>query len=240
MLKIKAYDSVGLTDHIKLPPLADLIQYPFYHTLDFEEARKHAPTDLKNIFDKVQLRNDTKYVSVVSYIKVLSQNVTCVPRGNWHFDGSFFNPDDKTHIHLLYSENTSKTLFLKNEIHLPQYDSNSNIADVEVYLNKNQHLIGDYVESEASRFITFDGSYHLHKAVKAKEQDFRFMIRVLESNHIVPVNFANGVVNITYAYNDKVDDYSTIDSEWILKNKSSRFNAVEKFRNGKQIVIHFN
>ena len=189
MLTLKGYNSVSISDKIELPKIVDLIRMPFYNWVSFEDAYKHGNSDFRNLLDKVPLKNDKKYVTLNCYTHFLTPNVTPAPRGNWHIDVDRTDFKDSNHVHLLLSDCTSVTEFIDKDIILENFDENSSPLEVELYFNRNLLNTITPVKFETSRFMTFDGPYHFHRAVKSKRDEFRFMLRINESNDSPPRKF---------------------------------------------------
>lgn len=238
-LLIKGYDSVKLSEKIELPDIAELIRFPFCSQVDIDDLYRNCSEDMKYILDRIPLTNKTKYISINTCTQLLSPNVTSAPRGNWHFDGDSFKEDSPTIIHLLISDCTAVTEFMEDDLVLDEFDEDSMVGEVEVALNKKLHLIKP-VKAECSKFITFDGCRHFHRAVKAERFEFRFMMRVMESNVIKPCKFEESVFYEALVFDDGVKDYSTIDLDYILQNKTNPYKSIVKSRDNNSFQVYFN
>jgi hypothetical protein len=240
MIRLEPYSTVGLTDKLELPDISELIRFPFCSQTDIDDLYKHAPEDMKYILDRIPLKNNAKYISVNSVTQLLSPKTTSAPRANWHFDGDSFLEESKTTIHLLLSDCEAVTEFTENEIVLEkdEFNENSKVGEVEVFLNQNLHLI-EPVRSETSKFITFDGCRHFHRAIRPSKHEFRFMIRVLESNVVEPSKFENSIFHQSYVFDDGISDYSKIDLSYIMENKTKEYLSIDK-SNDNKVEFYYN
>lgn len=237
MLKLESYKTVSLSDRIELPDIAELIRFPFCHQVDIDELYKYGPSDMKNILDMMPIRNNTKYISVNTSTQLLSPKTTSAPRANWHLDGESFKEDSQTTIHLLVSDCEAVTEFTQNEIYLDMFNEDSTIPSVEIEMSKSLHII-EPISAESSKIITFDGCKHLHRAIRPTKHEFRFMIRVMESNSVDGIKFKNSLLYQSDVYDDGVLDYSNIDLSYISDNKTVSHRSIEKDNN--KITLYFN
>jgi hypothetical protein len=238
MIELYGYDQLSITDEIKLPRIEEIIRaFPFYQQGDLWGLYKYGNVDLIKILDSVPLTNKFKYISVDMKVQLLSPNVTPAPRGNWHFDANGFREEDESIAHLLVSDTTSLTEFTTEEIVLNQFDESSSLLDVELYMNQNTDSFSP-VAIQPNRFVSFNGARHLHRAVRAKGQEFRFFLRVLESNHMIPYSFKDAVIDFSRVYNDGIQDYSKITRDYILNNHTNSYPSIDRKRN--QAIIHVN
>lgn len=227
MLKLKGFDTVKVGEKIELPDTSELILFPFVMQADLEDLYKNASSSLRSILDKIELKNDKKYASVNMTTQLLSPNVTAAPRGNWHFDTDSLREDNQAYIHLLLSDCTALTEFTKDDFILDNFQDDSSPSDVEIYLNKNEHLL-DPIKITPNSFHTFEGGRHIHRAINSELFEFRFMIRVLESDSVVSKKYKDSLLNKSQVFNDNIKDYSKIDIEYILKNKTNTFDSIVK------------
>jgi len=239
MLKLETYNTVELSKKIELPDIAELMRFPFCSQVDIDELYRHAPENMKKILDMIPLRNNSKYISINTSTQLLSPSTTSAPRANWHFDGDSFKEDKKTTIHLLVSKCEAVTEFVENEIILEDFDEDSFVGDVEIAMNNKLNLIKP-ISAEAEKFITFDGCRHLHRAVRPSYHEFRFMMRVMESDVINGSKFEHSQFFNTEVYDDGIDDYSKIDLDYIRENKTKSYASIEKDRDSDKVVFYFN
>jgi hypothetical protein len=234
MLRLEGFDSVKVGEKLELPDISELLIFPFVGQVHLEDLRRNAPESLKYLIDRVQLRNDRKYVTVNMNVQLLSPNVTSAPRSNWHFDSSSVREEDTTYIHILSSECGAVTEFIKDDIHLPEFDEDVRVSELEVYMNRNLHLIhrAGIVPIECGRFHTFNGGRHVHRATRAKAPEFRFFMRVMESNEVEGVSFESGLMDRSRVFNDGIMDYSKIDEKYIRENVSKVYDSIVKNANG--------
>lgn len=237
MLTLKGYNDVKKSEFIELPNIFDLLHFPFCGVADFEDLYRFGNEDLRSIMNKIPLKNNNKYVTVNMTTQLLTPNVTPAPRGNWHFDTNSFKSSEETTIHLLMSESTALTDFMEEDLTLDQFNESSDVCDVEIFLNQNLHLIKPKT-AESNKILTFNGGSHFHSANKAKRDELRFMIRVMESNTVQPVSMAEAITQMSFVYDDGISDYSTINREYIMNNKTKTYQSIIK--NNDKIFLHIN
>lgn len=232
MLTVRSFDSTIVSPHIETPRMEEmLLQFPFVKTASFDDLYKHGTSDLKNFLDQVPLQYKHKHITVNMEIQLLSPERTTAPRSNWHFDGLSFRPQDESNCHLFVSDCYARTEFLKDELDLPQFDTNSDLINVELFMNQNLDLI-EPVKMPANRFVTFN-ELHFHRPVRADRTEFRFMIRVLESDFLAPVSYHAALMNSTTIFDDEVYDYSKIDQHYIIANESKKYVTLERYEMNK-------
>lgn len=238
MLELLGVNQLSFSEEIQLPHIADILRsFPFYEHGDLWDLYKFGNVDLIRILDQVKITNRFKYISVDMRVQFLSPNVTSAPRGNWHFDANGFKEEDESAIHLLVSDTTALTEFTSDRILLTQFDENSSLLDVELHMNRSTELFKP-IATEPNRFVTFNGARHLHRAIRAAGNEFRFMIRILESNHVQPNRFKDAVTTVSRVYNDGISDYSKITADYIINNESTPYISIEQKNN--QSIIHVN
>ncbi len=237
MLTIRSFDSTIISPKIEIPRIEEiLLSFPFCKTAAFENLHSNGPSDLRNLLDQVPLMNNHKYITVNMEVQLLLPELTAAPRSNWHFDAMSFRPEEESNCHLLVSECYSRTEFLDQEIYLSEYDEDSSPLDVEIYMNKNLDLVTPR-KMPSNRFITFS-DIHLHRPVRADRTEFRFMLRVLESDYLKPRKYAAALMNSTTVFNDNLYDYSGIDSNYVMSNESEQHVTIERYSENK-ITLNF-
>lgn len=236
MLTLKSLDTVKVSERIDLPRIEHILtEIPMYQSCDISDIYRYGGEDIIRILDKVQITNRYRYVTVTTSVQLLSPGVTPAPRRNWHFDASTFM--EGSVIHLLISDTTSLTEFLAEDIILNDFSENSNLIDVEVYMNQNHHIINP-VQVEPNRIYTFDGSKHLHRAIPAKGFELRFMLRILEANDVKPADFKSAIALSSSVYDDNMYDLTKVTTDYIRNNTCQTYESVRKL-DDKTILLNY-
>lgn len=221
MIQLRSYESTRRTDEIEMPDMVDLINSPFYHSADLNDIYKYGGETLRYLINKLKLNNNTKYVSVQLNVQYLNQNVISVPRGTWHQDVE----DDKFTTHLLINECTAMTEFLAKDLILENmYPEDADSYKLEAYLSKHQDTF-ESVVCEPNRFITFTDQFH--KAVNATKPEFRFMMRVIESDRYVTKPYHRAVLDRSIVFKDGFN-YKTITAEDVYNYDQIGFGSIIK------------
>ncbi len=238
MIRIEGFETVKVGNQIDVINVEEMLRsFPFCSQCDLWDLYKFGNVDLIHILDSLELTNKYKYISVNMMVQFLSPRTTPAPRGNWHFDANGFDEDKESHIHLLVSNATSLTEFMTNDIVLEQFDKHTPMDQVEIYLNRNLQLFKP-VSILPNHFITFNGAKHLHRAVRPKNHEFRFTLRVLESNFVAPRRFSQAVTNVSDVYDDGMTDLSQVTEEYIRNNTTKTYVSIE--RSNKQCIVYSN
>lgn len=237
MLVLEGFDTTKQTKELQLPQIGELILFPFCNRIDIHDLYSIANSDLKYLIDQIPLYNNKKYVTVNMTTQILSPKVTAAPRSNWHFDANSFEDDEETHIHLLISDCTATTEFVKNRVILDNFSKNDSLTDVEVFLNHNEEILGEMVKINPNRFITFNGAKHLHRAINSTEFEFRFTMRVMESDDVAPSR-DNPIHYQSSVYNDNITSLKQVTKEYVMNNETTRLPSIDK---GKETIkLYFN
>lgn len=231
MLILNGFDTVKVGEKIELPNMPEMLKsFPFCKQCDLWDLYKYGNVDLINILDKLELTNKYRYVSVNIGIQFLSPRTTPSPRGNWHFDGNGFAEENDSKIHLLLSDSTSLTEFMTKDLVLEQFSERSRMAEVEVYLNQHPELF-EAVSIEPGRFNTFSGVRHFHRAVRPKQNEFRFALRVMESNFVEPQRLSQAIEDVSEVYDDGITDPSQITVDYIINNITTSHTSIVRHEN---------
>jgi hypothetical protein len=237
MLIAKSFDSTLVSPTIELPRIEEmLVGFPFVKTASMDDLYKNGNSDLRNLLSKVPLKNKHKYVTVNMEVQLLFPGRTTAPRSNWHFDGMSFEKEYETECHLLVSDCEARTEFLAKDIHMEQFTDRSPITEVEIFLNRNLHLVESKM-MPPNAFVTFNEP-HFHRPVRAIQTEFRFMIRVLEANNVQPRIYHESLMHQNPIFDDKRYDYSDIDHRYILENRSDVFVSIQR-PDPKTIVFNY-
>lgn len=242
MLTLKAYDDLEVSNFIELPRIEDMIiNFPFCKTASIEDLYMNANDDLKYIISKVPLKNKHRHVTVNMEVQLLFLNRTTAPRSNWHLDGGTFIDEESTYTHILSSDCFSRTEFLGEEIILDEFTEQSQLSDVEIFINRNLHLIKSARKIEPQRFTTFKDK-HMHRAVRSNGTEFRFFLRVHESNYLQPREYHDALLANTRVFDDKLytsDDYANSISDDYIRNNNidNNVSSIQRISNN-QIILN--
>lgn len=183
-----------VSEKIELPNIGELIRIPVYNNVELNKAYREVSQDFRNILDKIPLKNDKKYVYFDSQIQYLipHENFRSVlniygKASEWHIDGTGDSPSiPRDRVHLLISECTARTEFFEEEVKVP-LPEDCDLMTLVQFLNYSQRIEGIELKPKAiepNRFVTFDN--HVHRAVQASVHEFRYMLRVLETDREIP------------------------------------------------------
>lgn len=227
MLVLKSFDTTQVSPYVEIPRMEQIItDFPFVKNASFEDLYRFGGSDLKFFLSQVPLQHKHAYISVNMEVQLLFKGRTTAPRSNWHFDGLSFMEQDETNCHLFVSDCSARTEFLAEEIQLEHFTQQTPLTDVEIYMNKNLDRVKPKM-MEPNRFVTFN-ELHFHRPVRAEKTEFRFMIRVLESNHVKPRPYEDALMRHTQVFDDQMHDYSKVDLRYILENKSDMFVSLQR------------
>lgn len=193
-------DEIG--PYIELPDMAELLCQPVFFDIPLEEAYKYATPLQKKIFDSAPLRGDRKYTTVLSEVKMLSPELRCCtgfsktyqhdPHAEWHIDSIEvgFGGDMKDQfvetdiVHLFSSQVSGMTEFLKQPIEIEELNTDSRYEELHPL------LLGKYRDEiipekmPANQMVTFTN--HLHRATPQTGVEFRYMVRIVETDRERP------------------------------------------------------
>jgi hypothetical protein len=179
-----------VSDYIELPDIAELLCFtPMFGRISAEDLRKHGGENLRYLLDKAPIKNDRKYVSIITYTQMLYPEVASIasmvgdPEQHWHRDGNSGDVYSRnSHIHLFLSKCTALTEFNAEpfEIDLDDKDGKSFNLKLKEYEIKGKQM-------ESNKFVTFGP--HVHRRVEVKRPQFRFMFRITESDTVCPIPF---------------------------------------------------
>jgi hypothetical protein len=173
-----------LTDPIELPDIGELLMYPPFQNIGADEFNKHATDFQRYLFERIPLRNDRKHVIVRSGVWLLepgSRSHVALD-GDWHIDGNsdfdHLKPDER--IFILSSPCSALTEF---NLHPLTIDSTPQETRRELTsrIRESPERYGVVARPiEPRRIYMFEN--HLHRAVNPKRIEFRFFLRVRETN----------------------------------------------------------
>lgn len=196
--KVKGFPT-QVSEEVKLPDMAELLMSPNFYDISIDEFYKYASPWQKDLMSMVKLSGTKKYVTVMSQVRVLTPDTRCCTHFNenalydsfkeWHidceeeFDESMKRIYEENDIvHLLSTDCTGMTEFNVNEFEV-ELDPSNPAGSFYDYIDNNRHLVqGKTIP--ANRIITFTN--HLHRAIKPKRVEFRYMLRVVETDRKRP------------------------------------------------------
>jgi hypothetical protein len=168
---------------IELPDIGELLMYRPFGTILAEDYLQHANSFQKYLFELIPLKNNRKFISLRSAVWLLQpgsrSHVTRL--ANWHVDGgpnAHREPDQV--IHILQSKCLALTEFNSQPFNITSPHNETRVAfsgricrDPAAF-----GVVGRPVEP--GRIYTFTN--HLHRAVEPARIEFRFVLRVCESD----------------------------------------------------------
>ncbi len=230
---LSGFPMVG--DKVELPNIASLLAMPWYQYADVEEVYRNGGEIYRNLLEKIPLTHRRKNVLITSRVQYLTPykvSIKFVDR--WHTDGSgsplLTTNNDITH--LLISKCTAITQFNANCVETDSLPESISQMEFNHYLEENKDRLGLAAQDiESERFVTF-GASHAHRAVQPKEQEFRFMFRVIESDIFEPVPFEQMLVTDSFTFNETPDGTQCAIDKF---EKTAAYKNIEK-TNGKIII----
>lgn len=169
---------------IVLPDIGELLMYPHFQGIAPEEYRRHATEFQRYLLDCVPLRNDKKHVLIRSGVWLEQPGARSLTAGSggWHIDGlgdyDHLHPEER--VHILSSPCNCLTEFNLNPL---QIDSPPNETRVQLTHRirccpSSFGVIGRSIKP--CYVYTFEN--HLHQAVEPKRIEFRFFLRIRETD----------------------------------------------------------
>lgn len=166
-----------VSDPIELPDIGELLMYPAFQSISADDFVKHATCFQRYLLGRIPLRNDRKNVIVRCGVWLLEpgtgSHVDAV--GEWHFDAD-------PRVFVLSSPSSALTEFNANPIAV---DSNEGETRKELgkRINRTPTRFGIVARKiEPCRVYTFED--HLHRAVSPSRIEFRFFLRVKETDEL--------------------------------------------------------
>lgn len=156
-----------------------LLVLPWFQYLDIEQAKETCGF-YRYLLDNAPIVGDKKRILVTARLQYLVPNSMSIQYADdWHVDGNITG-EFEDRIHLFVSPATAMTQFNSAPITL-EVDAldylaiNNQVSQNCEHMNKNAQTI------KPNRFYTFDKS-HVHRAVRPKQPEFRFMFRIVETD----------------------------------------------------------
>lgn len=195
-------------EKVELPNIASLIAMPWFQYASIEDVRRYGGDVYRNLLDKIPLTNSRKHVLVTSRVQYLTPSKLSIKFvDRWHTDGCGLPLlQEKNDItHLLISKCTAVTEFNEQPTETGLLDPFISQKELNHYLEANKKALGLSAKPiEPERFVTFTVA-HAHRAVQPTEPEFRFMLRVVESDNMVPESISKTYVSNSLSYNEHPD-----------------------------------
>lgn len=193
IFKVKGFPD-RITKPLPLPGIAELMFSPFFARADAEYFYKNATDFQRRLLDSCDISNKNyRHITVDSYLQVLHPHSCAInirmQKGfvnEWHFDGKGREEDgveSQSTFHILQNECSANTVF--NEVPF-EVDITGDLKyyDILYQLNSRADELFTPKKMPANSFVTFTD--HLHNSVSPIEREFRYFMRITESNDIKP------------------------------------------------------
>lgn len=228
--KIKGFPEVH-PEVFEFPNVAELLMQPTWVRADAETVLKHGSELQKYILDRTPLKNDRKYVHFSHTVTMLYPGVFNVPNkywhgtdGEWHRDGSpniYNTTPDRCHV--MQSDCEVLTEFNEEELTL-SLPASWGQEELVIMINSNPAAVGVKARKmPPNQFVSFTD--HLHRVVDATHHQFRYFVRVIESNNYQPE-----------LYPESLRDRLTVGVAGI---PNSGVANITKFPEERRVVIHY-
>jgi len=185
------------------------------HNASLEDALKYGGELTRQAIGSMNLTMSRKYITVDTKIHMLVPNM-CPAIGGWHNDGvprgEQLDPNakskpniqsqeelDSSIFHLLVTGDSCLTQFIKErdiELDVPA------VPDTSLYRMMNEQVTEKVKNGELTSYempsctpVMWDW-WELHTGVPAKKHEWRFLIRVTESDHIKPKTDLRDIIRI--------------------------------------------
>lgn len=185
-----------ISDYIEAPTIAELIRYPMFFNAAPEAVYKYGTEWQKKLLDAVPLRNDKRYVTVRMEVHIQAPGyraaTSTTGRINgkvgpgWHIDGEYpfdyLHADERVHLYQTNCRTLTEFNVHPFEIEMPKPLTNEELSS---YICKNLDklpIVGK--QAPPNRIITFHNE--LHRNLTPKYLEFRFIMRVRETNKLEP------------------------------------------------------
>lgn len=202
--EIEGFPTLGVTERIEMPNIAELLQMPIFFRADLDDVYKYGGDALRSIIDKAPLNNDRKYYSVRSEVKFLKPGWCPVNTTEWHVDGHdlpTMHSDDRTHMIVgdtsnLYTEFLEEPVIAEEEFDVSMLKH----SEIMSYFEDNQQKLGFKPKSiEPNRFVTMT-CRHAHRVGTVEKPEFRYWLDIRESNYHKPKSYEDSLRDVTLVY----------------------------------------
>jgi hypothetical protein len=164
-----------VSNPIDLPDIGELLMYPAFKGINADDFLKYATEFQRYLFNQIPLRNDRKNVIVRSGVWLLQPGTRSHVNntGDWHFDSD-------PRVFILSSPCTALTEFNVNPLEI-ESEGDETLTNLANRLSKSPEKFGVIGRKiSPCRIYTFEN--HLHKAVNPERIEFRFFLRVKETD----------------------------------------------------------
>jgi hypothetical protein len=173
-----------VSEPIELPDIGELLMYPYFQGITADDFLKHATDFQKYLLNQVPLRHDRKSVIVRCGVWLLRPGTRSHvnQQGDWHFDGespfAHVFPDER--IFVLSSPCSALTEFNLHPLEIESTPEETR-DDVANRIREDPGAFG-VVGRPIRPCCIYTFSNHLHRAVDPKRIEFRFFLRVRETD----------------------------------------------------------
>lgn len=169
---------------VELPDIGELLFYPAFHGIGAEDYRRSATAFQKWLLDRVPLRHDRKNVLIRSGVWLLEPGSRSHVNGSgdWHIDGQsdYDHLEPRERVHILSSSCKALTEFNVNPLQIESIPSETRLQ-LAIRIRNNPAAFGVIGRAiEPSRVYSFEN--HLHRAVEPERIEFRFFLRIRETD----------------------------------------------------------
>lgn len=183
-----------VSEVIETPDIAELLMYPMFYAAHAETVMKHGTEWQKKILDKLPLKNNSRYVTVLALPSIMRPGMRAMttlserenPDYEWHIDGN----EERSHEHLFPTDTCH--LFLAHTSNPTEFNVNPiEIRHRDVFMKNRIDFCTHFVtnidkykpearKAELNKIYTF--SNHLHRSMIPDKIEFRYTIRVRETD----------------------------------------------------------
>lgn len=171
-------------NRVELPDMAELLLSPQFQRIGAEDFRRHATPFQNHLLEVVPLRNDRRYVLIRMGVSILAPGLRSHTKGtgDWHIDGTGQRdhalPQER--VFILSSPCSCLTEFnaVPFIVRAPERETRRQFtARVRAHAAE-LGIVPRPIEPQ--RVYTFTN--HLHRAVEPARTEFRFFLRVRETD----------------------------------------------------------
>jgi hypothetical protein len=173
-----------VSERIDMPDIGELLLYPAFQGIVADDFLKHATDFQRYLFSKVPIRNDKRNVLVRSGVWLLQPHTRShVNRtGDWHIDGvsDFDHLKPEERVFILSSPCQALTEFNGEPLEIESSECETRVQLIKRICRDPEKFGVIARQIEPCRIYMFDN--HLHRAVEPKRIEFRFFLRVRETD----------------------------------------------------------
>jgi hypothetical protein len=190
---LEGFPTLGISQKLDLPNIAELLQMPFLRRASIDDAYKFGGEHIRKLIEQAPLKHDKAYYTVRSQMQFIKQGYCPVNTTEWHVDGHdkpTMHSGDVTHI-LVGDSSNLLTQFLEEPVIAEEEFDVSQLGHRELmnYFESNQHKLGFKPKLiETNRFYTM-GCRHVHRVGTVEIPEFRYFFEIRESDHHKPKSY---------------------------------------------------